>query len=492
MAGSASVELMETLFPKADLGAAGDWLECAKDVYSGKIDAAVLPDSAYLSILHDMPALSYKTEERSLDIDDPLAIAVRPGLPDLLRWINDYLDVTTDKRKADLAELVRRYMGGQVGEPAEKPSVVESAKPESPRAAHGWWVPVIINVIGLTLAWFLVIRRSRNWSWLLSPWLVIGGMILGGVTGIIRPSLAELVAPPAEIYMNFWRLCVLPIMIGAIVTSVYRLLADGDNSRLVKRLVLFIPATLIFLATIGILAGIWGEPGTNFPPEAQKLLIKDMSVDMNSMKKQGVYGQFLQMANNIVPDNPLKPIVENKSLAVLFLSLVFGIMLAKSNTNGREKLAVALDIILEAFSRMIKASLYLLPLALYALSLEFTAKMGLDLLGAILRLSICMTVVLFITMVFSLIVLMVRLRVPIKVVLQDFGPMSLVAFSARSSIIAMPLGLEALKKHPEIDQDQAMAAFPLSLMICHSGLAVFFSLIPIFIGQVFQVNFTLG
>jgi len=37
-----------------------------------------------------------------------------------------------------------------------------------------------------------------------------------------------------------------------------------------------------------------------------------------------------------------------------------------------------------------------------------------------------------------------------------------------------------------------MAAFPLSLLICHCGYAVFFSLTPVFIGQVFQVDFSLG
>ena len=70
--------------------------------------------------------------------------------------------------------------------------------------------------------------------------------------------------------------------------------------------------------------------------------------------------------------------------------------------------------------------------------------------------------------------------------------MFLVAFSSRSSVIAMPLGLDALRKYDVIDHDQAMAAFPLSLLICHSGLTLFFSLTPVFVGQVFQVNFTLG
>ncbi len=491
--GSAMVEMMQEFFSEATVRTTTSWLESAEDVYNGKVDAALLTDSSYLSIFHAMPSLGYKVEAQPLPIKDALAIAVQPKLPDLLRLLNDYVDVTADKRKTTLAELVNRYFGESAARPPDRePAPAATPAGAKPLSSPSWLLLGGIHALAAFLLWLLAIRRSQGLRWLLSPWAVIGGMVLGGVTGVLHPGLARFFSQPAGIYMDFWRLCVLPIMIATVVTSIYRLLVDGGNSRLVRRLLVAIPVTLMLFAVLGVMVGVAGKPGADFPEEAQSLLVKDMSAYVNAMEEQSVFEQVMQMGRNIVPDNALKPIVENKSLAVLFVALSFGIMLARCDAGGRKSVVKALDTILEAFTGMIRISLYLLPLALYALALDFTAQTGLELLGAILKLALCMGLGLLPPLFFSIASLRFRLRIPIATIMRDFGPMFLVAFSARSSVIAMPLGLEALKKHPVINRDQAMAAFPLALLLCHAGETVFFSLTPVFIGQVFQVHFTLG
>lgn len=491
MSGSATVEMLADLFPTATHVATATWLDSAQRVVTGEVDGALLPDSAYRTIFHANPALAYKVQAQSLQIDDPLVIAVRPGLPDLLRLVNDYLDVTSGTRRTDLDSLLLQYLGPVAAKPVEHLSPDAAAEPPLADSPN-WALLGGLHVLAGLLFWALVIRRGGPTHWLLSPWAVLGGMLLGGVTGVLHPALAELLTPPAAIYLNFWRLCVLPIMITTVVTSVCRLLMDGNNARLVKRLLAVIPLALLTLAALGLSIGLVGQPGADFPETAQQVLLKDVSINQHAVQHQGVYEQFIDMAHNIVPDNLLKPVVENQSLAVLFVALLFGIMLARCAAQGRDTVMHTLETILQAFTSMIRLSLYLLPLALYALALDFMAQTGLELLGAILRLTVCMTIALLLPMVFAFGVLRLRLRSPFKTLLKEFGSMLLVAFSARSSVIAMPLGLEALGRFRNINQEQAMAAFPLALLICHCGYAAFFTLTPLFIGQVFGVEFTLG
>ncbi|WP_146164882.1 cation:dicarboxylase symporter family transporter, partial [Desulfonatronum sp. SC1] len=152
------------------------------------------------------------------------------------------------------------------------------------------------------------------------------------------------------------------------------------------------------------------------------------------------------------------------------------------------------------FTGMVRASLYLLPAALYLLTLDFTARMGMEMLGSIFRLTGLMALALIPPLIFGVAVLRFRLHQPFKTLVNRFLPMILLAFSTRSSVVAMPLGMDALRgladrqpgMPPGLDQDQAMAAFPLFLMACHCGFTIFFCLVPIFIGQVFQVEFTLA
>lgn len=507
MRGSAFVGMVEEMFPAADHVTTRTWRDSTNLVFEGKADAAILPSSAFLTEVNADPGLHYKVERYRLDIYYPVAIAVRPGLPDLLRWLNDYLDVTAGSRESSMSELVKLYMqddqeadwwmlAPDFRRDSSMPADVagESRISDETSSGPNWPMVAGVNIAALILIWFTAIRRKRSDHWLLSPWTVLAAMATGGVTGMLAPGLAVFASPPAGVYMNFWKLCVLPIMIATIITSVFRLLSDGNNSVLVRRLIQVVPLALILITTIGVLAGLIGQPGTNFSAEAQTVLVRDMGTNISSEvnpAEQGVFDQFMNMANNIVPDNVLRPIVENKSLAVLFIALFFSIMLARNPKEGRYMVVDGLDTVLDAFTRMVRASLYLLPFALYALALDFTARMGLGLLSAVLQLAICMTAAMIPPAVFTILALRMRLNLSFKRIVSDFGPMFLVAFSARSSVIAMPIGLEALGKFRNINHDQAMAAFPLSLLICHSTYAVFFSIIPIFIGQVFGVEFTL-
>ena len=78
----------------------------------------------------------------------------------------------------------------------------------------------IIYVVVFLLLWVFVIRKKRETHWLLNAWVVVSGMVLGGITGVILPQFSEYLLPPTNIFMNFWKLCVLPIMATAVITSI--------------------------------------------------------------------------------------------------------------------------------------------------------------------------------------------------------------------------------------------------------------------------------
>lgn len=262
--------------------------------------------------------------------------------------------------------------------------------------------------------WGAVIRKKGSGHWLLSPWAVIAAMLLGGITGSNFPGLAEFFSRPAAVYMGFWRLCVLPIMVTIIITSVHRLLTDKDNSILVRRLLFWSPIVLIAVALIGVAGGALGQPGANFPEASQKILVAKMATGLNVVGFQGLFTQLMDIVANIVPDNILGPVVHNQNLGVLFVAVLFGIALAKSNRSGTETMVHVLDTILDVFTKMIYASLYLLPFALCALCLDFMAKTGMELLFSILKLIVWLSLASIPAVVLAFLVLVLRLRMQSK------------------------------------------------------------------------------
>ncbi len=494
LARSALAPLVRDLFPNAEILLATSSSEAIAMVYEGQADLFMADEPAFEIAMHVDPGLDYKIARLSPRREDPCAIAVSPGRPDLLRWINDYLEVRPLDPKTTLQDIIARYMGpaspaGADNAPVAAP--VAAPVPQPGRASlHDIMLVVGLHVLVLGVLWVTVVRRPAAQHWLLSPWTVLAAMLLGGLAGLYLPFLAPYLARPAGLYMGFWRMCVLPIMIAAIVTSTYRLLVCGGNARLIRRLLVAAPLLLLLAALLSVGIGIVGRPGADFSKEAQRLL-SSMNTGTQAAQPGGnLYDQLMDMVDTMVPDNLLAPIVNNENLAVLFVAIFFGVAVAAAKKDTKTTLIDIMDTILESFTTMIRMSLYLLPFALYALSVDFVASTGLELMLAILRLVVCLTLAFVPGGVLSLIMLRWRLGIPFSAIWRDFGPIFLLSFSTRSSVISMPIGLERLKSYPQIDRAQTMAAYPFALLVCHYAYAAFFALTPVFVGQAFGVVFT--
>lgn len=493
MGGTQSGPILRQMFPLGKIEFTDSWDEAALRVYRGQADVAFMTSASFEIAAHNDPKLLYKLAELKLDVHVPMAMAISPEKPQLARWINDYLAANVLTRKLSTRDLIKKYLFDDEGRPIR---AVDAALPQQSLGLNGGMGNVALVVgmhLGIALLfWLGVVRKSGKSHWLLSPWAVLGGMTLGGATGLVFPELAEFFSRPAAVYMGFWRMCVLPIMIGAIVTSVYKLLSGGDNTMLLKRLLIFTPLLLLAATAFGMGFGILGQPGMDFPEEAQKMLVVDMGGERQSQEPMGMYEVVVQMVDKIVPDNLFVPLVENQSLAVLFIAVFFGISLAGSASGGKSAAIDILEAVLEAFTKMIKFSLYLLPFALYALALEFMAETGLELLMAIMKLVVFLCLGMIPACVFTFWALNKRLGLPARTIFKDFGPIFLLSFSTRSSVITMPIGLEAMGRCHQVDKNQTMAAFPFALLICHYPRAVFYSMIPVFISQAFDIDLNLG
>ncbi|QLA20345.1 cation:dicarboxylate symporter family transporter [Desulfolutivibrio sulfoxidireducens] len=493
MARSALEPLVRELFPRAEIVPAPSSQAAIAMVYEGQADLVMVGEAAFEIAVHADPGLLYKIDRLAPSLDDPCAIAVSPGKPDLLRFINDYLEVHPLRPRATLREIIDRYLGPTDPAPGEDVPAVAEPGPQDERVdMHDIALVVGLHILALGVLWATVVRRPSAQHWLLSPWTVLAAMGLGGLAGMYLPFLAAYLSRPAGLYMGFWRMCVLPIMVAAIVTSTYRLLACGGNARLLKRLLVWTPLLLLGAALLGVGIGIVGRPGADFSKEAQGLLASMNKGMQTATPGGGLYDQLMDMVDTIVPDNLLAPMVNNENLAVLFVAIFFGVAVAVGKKKARTTLIDIMDTILESFTTMIRMSLYLLPFALYALSLDFIASTGLELMLAILRLVVCLTLAFIPGGLLSLAFLRIRLKIPLAAIWRDFGPIFLLSFSTRSSVISMPIGLERLQNYPQIDRAQITAAYPFALLVCHYAYAAFFALTPVFVGQAFGVSFTPG
>ena len=91
-------------------------------------------------------------------------------------------------------------------------------------------------------------------KWLRSPWFLLLALGCGIALGLTAPTVAKASAFVGSVYLLMLKMCVLPILISGIITSVGRLMARTDASQYVWRIV---GTFVACFASIGILgAGI--------------------------------------------------------------------------------------------------------------------------------------------------------------------------------------------------------------------------------------------
>jgi len=83
--------------------------------------------------------------------------------------------------------------------------------------------------------------EGKRFEILLNPWVIILGMVTGGILGVYFKSFVFYIKPIGEIYLSLLQMSVIPIMVSAIVVSIGKLMKLKDaNTYLKKICVVFI------------------------------------------------------------------------------------------------------------------------------------------------------------------------------------------------------------------------------------------------------------
>ncbi len=83
-----------------------------------------------------------------------------------------------------------------------------------------------------------MVINHKKWRFLLSPWSVLVGVLLGLYIGIYNKALIPYIAPFGTLYLNILKMCILPILITAISTSLGKFMKSNVSVSYIKKMAL--------------------------------------------------------------------------------------------------------------------------------------------------------------------------------------------------------------------------------------------------------------
>jgi proton glutamate symport protein len=336
---------------------------------------------------------------------------------------------------------------------------------------------------------------SYNYFVLLKKPVVILAAIAGAVLfGLYYKDTALILAPFGGIYLALLKMCVFPILITAIITSVGKLFVSKEASSYVIRILVVFTIMLFMVGAISLGASLLGQPGSGLAKEDQVVLGKmlsesDKKSDAADPAASSKDANLLDFVKSMIPENIFSSLNEGSSLQILFFSLILGVASGFLPEIESRLILSFSESLFKAFFGIISWILYLLPFGLFCLISSQIASTGIEIMMAMFKFVIIVYASALVVMVLASIIIWVstgRNIIRSFIILKDC---LLIALGTQSTFASMPSQLEGLK-NLQVSSELSNLVVPIGAVICRFSMVITYTIATIFTAQLYGVEMT--
>ncbi len=338
--------------------------------------------------------------------------------------------------------------------------------------------------------------RSHVWMGL----SLIAGLLLGLLAAALaelhHPALAAVlvgIAPVGTLFKNLLSMVAIPLVATALFAGLAKLGELRTLGRLVVRTLGFFWATSLVAIALGFAVGSLMLPRAAVTPERQAIL-RAAAVDPATIQSaaQSV-PTGVQFIVQLVPANPFKAAAEGNLLPVIVFVTIFGIAAATLPLDKRAPLIGLADAATDALIRIVQWVLVIAPIGIFALVAPTAAQYGWEVVRAMLWFiaAVITGAALFIAVVYLPSVALIAHLAPRRFLRAAF-PSMMVAFSATTSMAALPNMIDAADKDLQIPRPVSSFVLPLGASINRAGSALFQAIAVLFVARLYGIPFGFG
>jgi len=315
---------------------------------------------------------------------------------------------------------------------------------------------------------------------------LVAGLALGALLRAYVPALADsaiaLADPVGTLWVNAIRMTVIPLVVSTVLAA---LLAPGSRALFTQlgwRAAALLGVLALALSSLSVLASHAAFAWLSL--DGARAAASGLATAGPPAEIPGI-GEWLV---GLIPVNPVKAAADGAMLPLLIFTVAFGLAATTLAEAGRERLRELTVAISETMLRIVEFVLLLAPVGVFALSLVLAARLGASAVGA---LGVFVgTVVVLCVLAMAAFYLLVAVASTTRV--GDFAAASAagqaLAFSARSSLAALPAMLEGARARLSVQRDLPGFFLPISASIFRPGSAVAIPAGAVFVARLYGVD----
>ena len=335
-------------------------------------------------------------------------------------------------------------------------------------------------------------------------WQIILGMVLGVLFGLLllnfeggKSFIINWIKPFGTIFINSLKLIAVPLILASLIKGVSDLKDLSKLSSMGGITISTYIFTTLMAVSIGLIAVNIVKPGEYITEETREQLVSAYSTNANQ-KIEAANNQKnlgpLQPLVDIVPSNFLSAASNNRNmLQVIFFAILFGIAMILIPKKKSKPIKKFFDSLNDVILKIIDLIMLCAPYGVFALLAAIIVEApSMDLFKALGLYSLTVLFGLFLLICIYIIIVKLFIGKSPSYFIKGISPAQLLAFSTSSSAATLPVTMDRVQDHLDVEEEVSSFVLPIGATINMDGTCLYQAVAAVFIAQAFGLDLSLA
>ena len=314
--------------------------------------------------------------------------------------------------------------------------------------------------------------------------LLAGAAIAAADTGPLR-TVAAIIEPIGTLWVRALQMVLIPLVLSLLVTGVVTTVDTGGTGRLGAAAVGVFLALLAGTALVSALVATPLVSRIPIDPETTALMRSTADTAVAATARQ--LPKFSDLIVSTVPANPIRAAVDGAMLPLVTFAILFGLALARIGIERRDAVARVFQAIAEAMTVIVAWLIAIAPLGVFALAMTLVVKTGLGAVRAFALYILLISGVIILVTLLLYVVAAIAGRQPLLRFVRALVPPQAIAFSARSSLAALPAMVESARTRLGFPAAVTSFVLPLAVTTLRLSTPIMWSVSIPFLARLYGV-----
>ena len=319
---------------------------------------------------------------------------------------------------------------------------------------------------------------------------LIAGLLAGAaIAALDSPALrtaAAVVEPIGTIWVRALQMTLIPLVVSLLITGIVATVDTGATGRLGAAALGVFLALLVGTALVSSLVAT--PLVSRIPIDPETTAMMRATADSSVLATARQLPTVSDLLVSIVPANPIRAAADGAMLPLVTFAILFGLALARIAVDRREAVAHVFRAIAEAMTVIVGWLIAVAPAGIFALAMTLVVRTG---LGAVRALAF------YIVLISGVIILVTLLLYPVAAIagrqplarfVRALIPPQAIAFSARSSLAALPAMVEAARTRLGLPAPVTSFVLPLAVTTLRLSTPIMWSVSIPFLARLYDID----